>query len=90
MTKATVTKLREPSETKFRVESGVPIPPVVKSYPKYPFDQMQVGDSFDAGEHSKADKVRVRNAAAMHGRRTGTKFTTRKTDDNRIRCWRVA
>lgn len=82
-----------------KIESNIPLPPVVRGRPrKYPFFDMQVGDSFaipllnqkDAKGQDKAVTL-LRSAGNGHGNRYGQKFIVR-TDrvDNIARCWRVA
>ena len=67
--------------------------------PLYPFAQMEVGDSFDApndmgaskGGSSKRQSTIISSSyqyAKNHA--SEAKFTTRKIDENTIRCWRVA
>ena len=96
MTKSTVAKLYEADDPVFRIESGVPWPSTRcvrrgRGRPRlYPFDKMKVGDSFDAGEHSPRCLNSVRAASFAFGRINNKEFLVLKTDDNRIRCWRVA
>jgi len=63
-----------------KVEKGKPIPG------KYPFDEMEVGDSFLIPEGVKRHTVAV--AALRYWRKTGKKFTTRKVPEGYC-CWRV-
>ena len=67
--------------------------------PLYPFAQMEVGDSFDAPDDMGAYKngsSKRQNAISSSARgyakkhASEAKFTTRKIDENTIRCWRVA
>lgn len=50
---------------------------------KYPFSEMEVGDSFEYPIKS------VAFAASANGIKFGKKFTVRKTE-NGYRCWRIA
>lgn len=63
------------------IDKHVPIPPSGK----YPFDELEIGDSFlvpNANSHNIA-------AASYAGaRRTGYKFRT-KTVDGGVRVWRI-
>lgn len=52
---------------------------------KYPFHQMEVGDSFWAEKRKGIDP---RSAAVAHGDKYGKKFATRAIDGG-IRIWRV-
>jgi len=64
-----------------KVESGIPMPQ------RYPFKDMQVGDSFAVPPQAKRPSVTV--AAKRFGDKHGMKFTIRKTPDG-FRCWRIA
>ena len=63
-----------------KIESGIPMPA------KFPFAEMKVGDSFliPAG----VNKGTVAVYANRYAKKTGTKFTTRKTPEG-YRCWRI-
>jgi len=64
------------------IEKGVPLPK------RYPFEHMQVGDSFAIPPHIKRTTVGI--AAMRFGREHGMKFTIRTMPDRTLRCWRVA
>ncbi len=64
-----------------KIEQNIPVPK------KYPFAQMQVGDSFVIAENIKRTTVSV--AAIRYGKANGMKFTTRKMPDGVYRCWRT-
>ncbi len=69
----------------FDVEKGIPVPRSASGWVKYPFRQMEVGDSFFvAGATSKT----LVNAAQGH-RYEGRKYTVR-TVDGGARVWRIA
>jgi hypothetical protein len=76
----------EASDSKFKVERGVPQPTGYEIYHQYPFSEMNIGDSF-AGE--VPDTQLVRNAACNYANKHGGKFTVR-TVDGGFRCWRIA
>lgn len=63
-----------------KIEPGIPMPA------KFPFAEMKVGDSFLVP--AKASKNTVAVYATRHARKTGTKFTVRKTPEG-YRCWRI-
>jgi hypothetical protein len=63
-----------------KIESGIPMPN------KYPFFKMRVGDSFAVPKG--VDRTAVAVSALRHARKTGTKFTVRKTPEG-YRCWRI-
>jgi hypothetical protein len=70
----------------FKIEKG--IPQNIKSMRmQYPFDKMDVGDSFlvKGGEQG----MKARSAAGNWGKVNGKKFSTRKVGDD-YRVWRTA
>jgi len=71
----------------FQVDKDVPIPDKLDSIRKYPFSQMEIGDSFS---FDKRKERTVSTAAYFYGRRTSKKFTVRKVETNLWRCWRIA
>lgn len=68
------------------IEKNVPVPTARSARAKYPFKEMDVGDSVLIPDESKA-KAAV-NAAFMVGTRDGKKFTSRSTPEG-VRIWRV-
>lgn len=64
------------------IDKNVPLPK------RYPFADMQVGDSFLVPAHIKRQSVSV--AAKRYGERHGMKFTTRLTPERDLRCWSFA
>ena len=72
----------------FKVDKGIEIPKRQRRGQRmnYPFESMEVGDSFEA---PLADKNKIRPAASGYGKRHGKKFVTRETDAGTIRCWRT-
>lgn len=70
--------------SEFVVEKNVPVQHGAGAPHKYPFHDMEVGDSFAI----PADKfARVKAAAYAHARNHGRKFST---SEKHLRCWRVA
>jgi len=66
----------------FKVEKGIPVPPVKN---KYPWLQMEVGDSFFVpGVTCKEFRTQPSSA----GRRYGRKYASRSVDGG-VRVWRV-
>lgn len=57
----------------------------------HPFDKMQVGDSFIIGDYSVKNMRKFSNRARYWAKRkkNGYIFSTRKTEDNKIRIWRI-
>lgn len=72
----------------YEIEKNVPIPVRMKSpIKKYPFADMDVGDSFLATE--KSEHARIRGAANQHRIRTGHKFRSATDENGYLRVWRV-
>ena len=71
----------------FVIEKNVPLPEKNIRW-KYPFDQMEVGDSFAVPEG--INRTRVSVAAMRYGREHKMKFTVRQMPDRSLRCWRIA
>jgi hypothetical protein len=70
-------------EISFKIEKKIPMP-IGRSElsRKYPFDKMQIGDSF---EFPKEIRIKVRYAATAYGIKHQKKFTCRSN-----RVWRTA
>lgn len=66
-----------------KIEKGVPMPKSGRK--KYPFGQMEVGDSFYTENHFRT----VAPSACGYGQRHGKKFSVRKEGEG-TRCWRIA
>ena len=62
------------------VKSEIPIP-------EYPFDDMEVGDSFVVHGLREADQAR--NKASLAGYRSGCKYASRIVGHDSLRIWRV-
>lgn len=76
-----------------KIEKDVQIPIVHSKY-KYPWDEMEVGDSVffeaDDGESIFTLKRRVGPAATYFGQQTGKQFKTLlMREDNGVRVWRL-
>ena len=69
-----------------KIEKGIPIPAGQQGAPrKYPFDEMEIGDSFLVAE----EKIRsVRALASLAKKKNGMKVATRKVDGG-FRVWRI-
>ena len=73
----------------FVIEKNISIKLRVKN-PRYPFDIMELGDSFFVpveNEHRTALSARLRMCAYANGKRSGM-FSIRRVDGG-VRCWRV-
>lgn len=71
-----------------KIDQGIPIPNAGCGHgrKRYPWDKMEVGDSF---LHESEKPSSVSGQASMAGSRLGFKFSTRKTEEG-YRVWRVA
>lgn len=83
--------------TKLTIQSGAEIPPAKHNVrgPKYPFNEMQVGDYLSLEGRQEFD--RVRRAAMSYGKRHGKRFESRtgydgenKVKDHGGSVWRTA
>lgn len=70
-----------------KVEKGVPIISHQARRVRWPFKDMEVGDSFLAP--ADVNRATLGGAAHMAGKSIGAKFAVRKTTEG-VRCWRVA
>jgi hypothetical protein len=78
----------------FKIEKNVPAPELFsRGRPRiYPFREMEIGDSFFvAQEKSNQFSIKLSNAAASSGFRTGAKFSIRWVEEEGgYRCWRIS
>ena len=65
-----------------RIDKGIPMPG------KFPFEKMEVGDSFVIPHTARRASVYI--AAKRFAAEHGVKFATRKLPDGTLRCWRIA
>jgi len=70
---------------KIKIEKGIPVPRA--SAAKYPWHDLDVGDSFLFPKSVSGD-TSANNAAAASKRLAPKRFSVRKTTDG-YRCWRV-
>ncbi len=69
----------------YPISPNIPIPDK-KVRSKYPFDLLQVGDSFEFN----ADDIKlISSAASAFGKAHNKRFLVRTTEDGKARCWRV-
>lgn len=84
----------------FKIEKDVPLPQGAgRGWRKYPFCDMEVGDSFlvprdevklrSVGSNGRLGAATIYTAASQYGRRLGRRFTARKLPDGSVRVWRV-
>jgi hypothetical protein len=69
-----------------KIDKNVPLPAAAVRIPKFPFAEMQVGDSFPVDLDCRA---RVANASSWFGMRHGVKFSIRKFE-GKFRIWRIS
>ena len=67
------------------IDKDVPMPSKSNSVSVYPYDVMEIGDSFAVGGGAK--RQNVYNACYRHGKRLGRKFICKDVGDS-IRVWR--
>lgn len=70
------------------IEKDVPLPIGAgeRGPRKYPWNEMEVGDSFVVAKRTAS----VSGICASASRRTGRKFVSRAIDANTCRVWRIA
>ncbi len=64
------------------IEKNIPIPSVSRA--KYPWDDLEVGDSFKANSEPST----LRSCARFQNKKTGKEFAVRKDGDG-ARAWRT-
>jgi len=84
-------------EYKFELEKGIPVPPITSArlgLLKYPFDKLEVGDSFsiklNEKQSYKKTAMKICAAAGYYGKKFKPKklYTIRLCSDC-VRCWRI-
>lgn len=73
---------------KIKIDRNIPI----KEKTKFPFKSMKVGESFDAGDYSTDLARSIAGNISYFLKRVGNKskkFSCRKTEDKKLRVWRV-
>ncbi len=72
----------------YKIEPNVAMPkPHNLHRGKYPWREMQIGDSFLVGHQVKGSTIR--SGASIAGRKHGREFAVRRTPEG-LRCWRIA
>ena len=72
-----------------KIEKGVLLPETRRKESPFPFEHMEIGDSFGVPYTQHTDKT-IRFAASAYGRQASKRFTVRKmAADNQIRVWRL-
>jgi len=75
------------AKTEIKIEKNVALPSPADRSRKYPFNKLEVGDSFAAPEGVNVETFR--NAAWAFAKKRGWTIAVRKTDAG-YRCWRTA
>ena len=74
-----------------KIEKHVPLPTLREEYSHYPFDEMDVGDSFyvpDVGDGRSIHRLQTQvSYMNRHASKATGKFTTRRVDGG-LRVWR--
>jgi hypothetical protein len=73
----------------FKIEKNIPLPSggAGGKESKYPFMQMEIGDSFQAPDEQRNA---IRSMATYHTRKHKMRFIVRKDGEAHVRIWRVA
>lgn len=71
----------------FKIDTGIPLPPRATAPDRYPFPEMDVGDSFFVPEEV-LKRASVQAASLRAGKRYGCKFSTRAVEGG-CRVWRI-
>ena len=68
----------------YKIEKNIPIQ-------KYPFADMEIGDSFCMGSYTRDKMIKAYDSARRYAKRTnmGYKFKVKKTEKNELRVWRI-
>jgi len=84
--------------SEFKIEKGVPIPRKRGEKSKYPFFEMEVGDSFVvpvAGSNKTPEQMAMsirncyHNICRYNKNYKDCKFTIRIIESTSVRCWRI-
>lgn len=70
------------------IDKGIPIPERRKAFSKYPFKEMEIGDSFFIDKKLTT----ISSVAFQATKKTGYKFSLRTVEEKKkkgTRCWRI-
>lgn len=70
----------------FNIEKDIPLPEPRGARTKYPFEEMEIGDSF---LFDKKQVNLIHFAKSQYGRRNNKKFSVRRINNDEYRCWRI-
>jgi hypothetical protein len=71
----------EEQEKMMKIEKGIEMPK------RYPYDDMEVGDSFVVPD--EVTRTSISASAYIYGKRYGKKFSVRKDATKVLRVWRI-
>lgn len=71
--------------SEIKIDKGIPVP-IPRSHARYPFRQMEIGDSILMPVSSRSAYQATRHWTAS----TGFKFTVKTVSENEARAWRTA
>lgn len=79
---------------KLKIEKGIEIPTRRKSCCKYPFREMEIGDSFIVDELYSRETMSLLSSHARNWKNRSPDckhylFSLRKVEGNKIRIWRI-
>lgn len=75
---------------KIKIQKNVPIEKFSRFI--YPFAELEIGDSFDAGEYERIKSNTIYGSITRftkYSENAHKKFVCKKTSDNRIKVWRT-
>ena len=78
--------------SEFEIRRDVPLPRKQSSKMlDLPFDQMEIGDSFEIDETSQPEgaEARIRSAAYRNGPRLSKRFAVRRINEHTLGVWRT-
>lgn len=70
-----------------KVEKHIPLPPIRQEYANYPFEEMEVGDSFFVPDMDGIMAHRLQVQISYQRHRSDKRFTSRRVADG-VRVWR--
>lgn len=71
----------------YEIEKNVPLVNKYRTMRKYPFDGMEVGDSFVVPDRERVNALRAMTLTNRKG--DGRRFSSRRQLDGSIRIWRT-
>ena len=77
----------EVTQANFKIIKDAAPPPALGHRTRWPFDQMEIGDAFDA---PMLKRNNLAWACTQRKNRNGEEYTVRKISDDTVRVWRIA